>query len=395
MQPIYLDHAATTPVLPEVAEAMDRAVRDGCGNPASQHWFGRAARRVVEEAREQIGEILGLDQSTIHADRVIFTSGGTEANNWAIRTLGRKLGERPGDNPSLAARLLVSAVEHPSVQGPADLCAAEGEIVERIPVERSGIVSAAALAERLETPSRLVSIGLANSETGILQPVAMLADVCRARGVLIHTDAVQAVGKIDVDFRQLGVDALTLAAHKFGGPLGIGALVLRSGISPPPLLYGGFQQEALRPGTESPPLIVGLCKALNIWRREHAERTARLAALRDELQRFLTMAHSEFVVHGADVPRLPQTLNIALIGADRQALFLALDQAGVACSTGSACASGSSEPSPVLRAMGCSESELASSLRFSVGLTTEPADITAAAERICRVFQGLRRATTG
>jgi cysteine desulfurase len=390
MTRVYLDHAATTPLLPEVAEAMDRVQREACGNTASQHGFGRAMRRTVEEARERIGEILGLDQSSIHADRVIFTSGGTEANNWAVRGLGRKVGEAP-----TSARLLVSAVEHPSVQGPADYCAVEGEVVERVPVERSGIVSAAALAERLERPARMVSIGLANSETGILQPIAMLADVCRARGVPIHTDAVQAVGKIDVDFRQLGVDAMTVAAHKFGGPLGIGALIVRSGATVAPLLFGGFQQDALRPGTESPALVVGMHTALDIWQRERALRTARLAALRDELQQRLTAAHPEFVVHGADVPRLPQTLNIAMVGTDRQALFLALDQAGVACSTGSACASGSSEPSPTLRAMGCSEAQLASSLRFSVGLTTDRAEIAVAAERILGVFNGLRRTSGG
>ncbi len=385
MQPIYLDHAATTPLLPEVAAAMDRTARDVCGNPASQHAFGRAARRVVEDARERIGVLLGLEQSSIQADRVVFTSGGTEANNWAVRTLG--LAEERG---RASSRLLVSAVEHPSVQGPADYCARQGETVERIPVEPSGRIDPVRLAAMLERPARLVSVVLGNSETGILQPVPELAALCRERGILMHTDAVQAVGKIDVNFRELGVAAMSLAAHKFHGPLGIGALVLRSDVAPPPLLFGGFQQEALRPGTESPALVVGMCAALEAWHREREERTARLANLRDELELRLRTAHPDFIAHGSGVPRLPQTLNIALVGVDRQAMFLALDQARVACSTGSACASGSSEPSPTLRAMGCSDDVLASSLRFSVGGTTSAAEVCLAAERILRVFQTLR-----
>lgn len=384
MQPIYLDHAATTPLLPEVAAAMERTARDVCGNSASQHAFGRAARRVVEDARERIGVLLGLEQSSIQADRVIFTSGGTEANNWAVRTLG--LADERGRATS---RLLVSAVEHPSVQGPADYCARQGEAVERIPVEPSGRIDPARLAAMLDRPARLVSVVLGNSETGILQPVPELAKLCRERGVWMHTDAVQAIGKIDVNFRELGVAAMSLAAHKFHGPLGIGALVLRSDVAPSPLLFGGFQQEALRPGTESPALVVGMCAALEAWHRERRERTARLANLRDELELRLRTTHPEFIVHGSHVPRLPQTLNIALTGVDRQAMFLALDQARVACSTGSACASGSSEPSPTLRAMGCADDVLASSLRFTVGGTTTAAEVCLAAERILRVFQTL------
>ncbi|MBA4017593.1 MAG: cysteine desulfurase [Pirellula sp.] len=392
MQPIYLDHAATTPLLPEVAAAMDRTARDVCGNPASQHGFGRAARRVVEDARERIGVLLGLEQSSIQADRVIFTSGGTEANNWAVRTLGLADDRNNSDKRDrTASRLLMSAVEHPSVQGPADYCARQGETVERIPVEPNGRIDPARLAAMLERPARLVSVVLGNSETGILQPVAELAALCRERGTLMHTDAVQAIGKIDVNFRELGVDAMTLAAHKFHGPLGIGALVLRSDVAPPPLLFGGFQQEALRPGTESPALVVGMCAALEAWHRERHERTARLANLRDELELRLRTAQPEFVAHGSGGPRLPQTLNIALVGVDRQAMFLALDQVRVACSTGSACASGSSEPSPTLRAMGCSDDALASSLRFSVGATTSAAEVCLAAERILRVFQTLRQ----
>jgi cysteine desulfurase len=218
-----------------------------------------------------------------------------------------------------------------------------------------------------------------------------LAALCRSRGVPTHCDAVQAVGKIDVDFRALGADAMTVAAHKFGGPLGVGALVLRRGVELPPFLFGGFQQAGLRPGTESPALVAGFAAALEVWAREATARTARLAALRDELERLLLAEQPELVVHGRDVPRLPQTLNIALPGVDRQAMFLALDQAGVACSTGSACASGSSEPSPTLRAMGCSADELASSLRFSVGCSTTLAEVVAAAERILHVLRALRR----
>ncbi|MCE9608037.1 MAG: cysteine desulfurase [Planctomycetia bacterium] len=389
MQSIYLDHNATTPLLPEVAEAMDRAARAGYANPASQHAAGRRARRIIEDARERIAEILGVNLATMQPDRLLFTSGGTEANNLALSGLvgGAVKGELAPAPP--AAHVLLSAIEHPSIVGPGERLAAEGYDVEQIPVDGDGRVEVARFAQLLRPTSRLVSLMLGNNETGVLQPVAEVAALCRAQGVLMHTDAAQAVGKIEVDFGKLGVDALSAAAHKFHGPLGIGLLALRRGVVLRPLLIGGFQQEGLRPGTESPVLVVGLLTALEIWARDRETRTAHLTMLRNELERRLLTSCPQIVVHGARVARLPQTLNIAFVGANRQAMLMALDQAGVACSTGSACASGSSRPSPTLEAMCCSPAELESSLRFSVGSTTTTAEIVEAAARITAVFHEL------
>lgn len=379
MQTIYLDHNATTPLLPEVADALDAAHRAGYANPASQHAAGRRARRAVEEARERIGMLLGADVGSMHSDRVIFTSGGTEANNLALN------GQRG------ASHLLISAIEHPSVRGPAERLRSTGCDVETIPVDGNGVIDPADVAARLRPTTRRVSVMLGNNETGVLQPVAEIAALCRARGVGVHTDAVQAVGKIPVHFRDLGVDAMTVAAHKFHGPLGIGCLIVRADALPEPQSAGGFQQGGLRPGTEPTALILGFAAALEAWHREGAARTARLAALRDEFELRLTAAVPQAVIQSRTADRLPHTSCIAFVGVDRQAMLLALDQAGVCCSTGSACASGSSEPSPTLIAMGRPTAELQSSLRFSMGVATTPAEIAEAVERIRRVDHELRR----
>jgi cysteine desulfurase len=236
---------------------------------------------------------------------------------------------------------------------------------------------------------------LGNHETGVLQPVAEIAALCRKANVPVHTDATQVVGKLPVDCTSLGVDALSFSGHKFHGPAGIGGLLLRSGVKLQPLHYGGFQQAGLRPGTESAPLAAGLHAALQLWHDEADDRARRMTALRD---RFEATLHADLsnivvhgiVVHGAASARLPHTSGIAFLGLDRQALLMALDQAGVACSTGSACASGSSEPSPVLLAMGCPTAEIEGSLRFSLGAFTTPADVDQAAHRISSVVNHLR-----
>jgi cysteine desulfurase len=380
---------------------MNRATRDGLANPASGHAAGRKARRLVEDARERIAEILGLDTSRESGDRLIFTSGGTEANNWVFAAMEHALDVAPAADRR-SPHALVSAVEHPSVLGPAARLAERGWQVERISVDRSGRLELGDFSAKLRPDTRLVSVMLGNNETGVIQPVAEVALECRRRGILVHTDAVQAVGKIDVRFSVLGVDAMTVAAHKFHGPIGIGALVLRHGIELRPLMVGGFQQSGLRPGTESPLLVAGMLAALEAWHRDPVARTRHLSAMRDDLQRRLVETCGPTVVHGlnnehaiSDVrgsaaDRLPQTLNIAFVGLDRQALFVALDAAGVACSTGSACASGSSEPSPTLVAMGCSEAETHGSLRFSVGAATTAAEVAEGAARISRVVNELR-----
>ena len=282
---IYLDHNATTPLDPRVLEAMTRGWRECGANPASQHGPGRKARRVLEEARESIGTILGAKTSGMDADQVIFTSSGTEANNLAL--LG------PAGEPG--GRVVVSAIEHPSVIGPAEELRRRGWDVQIAPVDGDGLVRVEALAKLLDVGSvaepltphprplshkgrgeqedaaascRLVSIMLANNETGVIQQVAQIAALCRERGVLLHTDAVQAVGKIPVSFRDLGVDAMTVAPHKFHGPLGIGALVIRHETKLQPQLFGGFQQQAQRPGTEAVALAAGFARRWNCGRKK-------------------------------------------------------------------------------------------------------------------------------
>jgi cysteine desulfurase len=232
---------------------------------------------------------------------------------------------------------------------------------------------------------------LANNETGVLQPVGELAKLCAEHEIPLHTDAVQVAGKLPLDFRQIGASAMTVTAHKFHGPRGIGALVVRHGVQLAPLLHGGFQQAGLRPGTEDVALAIGMFTALELCQKEASQRASRMTALRDRLEAQLLAGDPRAVVSGARAPRLPHTSNIAFVGVNRQALLMALDLAGVACSTGSACASGSSEPSPVLRAMGCDDEVVEGALRVSLGATTTAAEVDEGARRILLTVQELRR----
>lgn len=384
MTPIYLDNNATTPTHPEVIAAMTQVLRAGLGNPSSQHGAGRRARRVLEDARSEIGRWLGARTTGMDADQVIFTSGGTEANNLALRGLIR----RPTD------RILVSAIEHPSVTATAESLRIQRAAVSSIPVTKQGVVDLSALERQLrDAPTALVSVMLGNNETGILQPVSDVVRLCRHHGALIHTDAVQAVGKIAVDFRELGVDAMTVSAHKFHGPIGVGVLVVRAGVRVEPVLLGGFQQAGLRPGTESAGLAVGMARALQEWDSERGTRPLRLGKLRDDFELGLKRELPEIVVHGAEVDRLPHTSCIGFPGLDRQALLMAFDLAGVACSTGSACASGSSQRSPVLVAMGAPEPVLDGSLRFSFSVFNTANEVREAVHRISRIVKDLRQRT--
>jgi cysteine desulfurase len=375
---IYLDYNSTTPLLDEVVAAMAEWQTTRFGNPSSQHAIGRRARQALDQARDEIGRMLGGQLSGSLGDRVIFTSGGTEANNLALLGI---IGFAEADVPPGEA--IISTIEHHSVTAVADLLERRGWTIHRLGVTRDGVVDPAALDGRLNERTRFVSVMLANNETGVIQPVAEMARRCQALGVPMHTDAAQIVGKLPVDFRGLGVSALTVAAHKFHGPLGIGALVIRDDLELQPLVVGGFQQEGLRGGTESVALAVGMHAALASWEREQDARAARLRHLRDRLETGLKEGYGgRVVVNGADAERLPHTSNLALTGLNRQALVMALDLAGVACSTGSACASGSSEPSRTLVAMDCDPDVLAASVRFSLGATTTAEEIDEAVERI-------------
>lgn len=359
---VYLDYNATAPVRPEAAEAVAAALAE-VGNASSVHRHGRASRRRLEDAREAVAALVDA-----RAGQVVFTGGGTEANNLALVGTGRP-------------RLLVSAGEHDSVLAAAPRA-------ERIPLRRDGRVSLSKLAAMLAEDARptLVSVMLANNETGVVQPLAEVASLAREFGALVHCDAVQAAGKIPVDMPALGVDLLTLSAHKLGGPQGAGALVVGEGVSLQPLLRGGRQEHGLRAGTEALPAIAGFGAAARAA-AETLPAAAALAALRDRLEREVTALAPEAVIFGAEAERLPNTTCFALPAIPAETQVMALDLGGVAVSSGSACSSGKVRPSHVLEAMGASPAEAAGAIRVSLGWRSEPTDV----DRFLEVWGALYR----
>lgn len=386
---IYLDHNATTPMSPEVAEAMQECYTAPYFNPASQHEFGRRARRVLEGARERIAALLGARTEGARRDRLVFTSGGTESNNLALCGLSWRSGEVKGatDPPHLIA----STVEHSSIASVVEYLRRCGSQVDYLCVDANGSVETQRLEGLIRPNTRVVAAMLGQNETGVLQPVVELAAICAAHGVPLHTDAAQVIGKLPVNFRSLGAATMTVAAHKFYGPVGIGALLVRHDVKLQPQLFGGFHQDGLRPGTQSVALAVGMCRALELWDAERVARTAHLERMRDRFEELLLAGWPAAQVIGVRSRRLPNTSHVAFVGLDRQVLFMAIDRAGVACSTGSACASGSSEPSPVLAAMGCSPGVIGSALRFSLGATTTAEEVDEAARRITQCCNDLGR----
>jgi cysteine desulfurase len=380
MGPIYLDHNATTPLDPEVLEAMRPHWLAG-GNPESRHAAGRAARRAWDGARETVAGLLGAEPS-----EVVFTSGGTEANNLALFGLAGA-----ADGPG---HLVAGPLEHPAVAEPVARLEASGFAVARPEVGPEGVVSAEGMAAAIRPETRLAALILAHNETGALQPVGPLAALAAGRGVPVHTDAVQAVGRIPVDFRSLGVATLAASAHKFHGPAGVGVLLVRTGVTLGPLLFGGGQQQGRRPGTAAVALAVGLAAALGRWHREAAARVARWTSLRDRLDAGLLAAlgPDQVVRTGPAAPllRLPQTLHVGFPGLDGDALLMQLDLAGVRASLGSACASGTTRPSASLLAMRIPADRLRSSVRFSLGATTTEAEIDEALARIVAVVRRIR-----
>ncbi len=374
---IYLDANATTRPFPEVVETVARHLASTTGNPGSRHADGRQARRVLEAAREKIADLLGADPS-----EVVFTSGGTEANNLAI------LGRTQGPTGTVA----VTDGEHPATLETTRALVQRGWRLETLPINADGRLHSHA-TQTLEATSdlRLVTMLLANNETGVIQDVEPLAQWCRDRGVPLFVDAVQAVGKMPLNFHQMGVSLLSLGAHKFHGPRGVGALLVRDGVKLAPLTLGGHQEVGRRPGTESVALIAGMATALEHCLQHLVERTTLLNQLRDRLQSRLAAECSPVVINGSIEHRLPNTLNIAFPGVDGEALLVALDLEGISCSLGSACASGSAEPSPVLLAMNCPPEVYRSSVRFSVSTDNTLDEIDEACRRIARVVQRLRK----
>ena len=378
---VYLDNAATTPVRPEVLEAMLPYLgREAFGNPSSAHRFGRTARAGLEEAKRTIAECLGVEPG-----QVIFTSGGTEADNLAI--IGSALAARDRGGPF---RVAVSAVEHKAVLAAAHAVRHLGGEEILVGVSASGIVEEEALDEVLARGVALVSVMWVNNEVGTVQPIARLAERCRAAGVCFHSDAVQAFGKVPLSLSDAGCTLLTISGHKIGAAKGVGALIVRDRGAVEAIIHGGGQQYGIRPGTENVPGIVGLGRAVELAAAEQAESAARLGALRDELERRVLAIVPDAVINAWQAERAPHVSNISIPGTDSEALLMHLDLAGVACSSGSACSTGAIEPSHVLTAMGVPRELGIAALRFSFGKDNTAEDVDAVIGALPKIVEKVR-----
>jgi len=378
METIYFDNNATTPIANSVVEALTSALQQGLKNPASQHELGRQSRKQLEITRERVGGLLGCNQLDSNENVVVFTSGGTEANNLAILGICESFPQR--------GRIIISGVEHPSVSMVGEILKKDGWDLQVVNTLLNGKIDLDHLDSLINDETRLVSVMLANNETGVIQPITDVVTLCKNRGVLVHTDAVQAVGKMPVDFQQLGVDALSLSAHKIHGPVGVGALLIKKGCPVAPVLHGGFQQNGIRPGSEACPLPIAFSKALELYLDHQDANISHLLGLREKLESGILGLFPAATVIGHETPRLPQTTCIAFPKVDRQALMMALDVAGICCSTGSACASGSSEPSPVLIAMGLPEGVIDGAVRFSLSIYNTPVEVDAVIEILSEIL---------
>ena len=377
----YLDNAATTPVRPEVLEAMLPYLgKEAFGNPSSAHRFGRAARAGVEEAKRAVAEAVGAEPN-----QVVFTSGGTEADNLAI--IGAALAARDRGGPF---RVVVSATEHKAALAAAHAVKHLGGEELILPVTASGRVEPAALERAVAGGVAVVSVMWVNNEVGTIQPVRELADRCSEAGIPFHSDAVQAFGKVPVSFRDSGCALLTISGHKIGAPKGIGALIVRDRKAVEAIIHGGGQQFGIRPGTENVPGIVALGIAARLAASEQAELSARLRELRNELERRLLAIVPDAVINGWQEERAPHITNVSIPGTDSEALLMHLDLAGVACSSGSACSTGTVEPSHVLTAMGVPRDLGVAALRFSFGKDTTIEDIEAATAVLPKVVEKVR-----
>jgi cysteine desulfurase len=375
---IYLDHNASTPVRPEVCEAMARALAEEHANPSSLHRDGQRARAAIERAREQVAALAGAAPA-----EVVFVSGGTEGDHLAL--IGAAWARH-----SNGQRIALSAIEHHAVHGAGELLAEQGFAVSHLPVDREGRIKLDAVDD-LPQDTTVIAVMLANNETGVIQPVAEAAARAHRRGARVVCDAVQAAGKLAVEASALEVDYLVFSGHKFGGPKGAGALVVRRGAPLMPLFRGSGHERGRRGGTENLPGIVGLGVAAECAARDLAAEPARLLALRERLEAGIRALAPDAVVHGAGAPRLPNTVNVSLPGARSDHLLMALDVRGVAVSAGAACASGAVEPSPVLTAMGVPGELAVCALRLSLGRTTTAAEVDQALGALAEALPAARR----
>jgi cysteine desulfurase len=379
---IYFDHNATTPVDPAVVETLTAVLRDDYGNASSVHHFGQQAKARLDDARTAVAALIGAE-----ASELVFTSGGTEADNFAIRGVAEAL------EPTGRRHLIASAIEHEAVLNTLKALARRGWRTTLLPVDARGIVDPASLEAALTDETALVSVMHANNEIGTIQPIAELARIARSRGTLFHTDAVQSVAKIPVNVAALGVDLLSLSAHKFNGPKGVGALWIRRGTRITATMTGGKHERNRRAGTENVPAIAGLGAAAVRARTKLAAESQRLAALRDRLERAVLASVPGTAVNGAPEPRVPNTTNISFDGVEAESLLIALDLEGIAVSTGSACSSGTLEPSHVLRAMGLPTHRTQNSIRISLGAGNTDAEIDLFVEKLPGIVTKLRSLT--
>jgi cysteine desulfurase len=377
MQRIYLDHNATTPVHPIVLEAMLPYMGSEFGNPSSAHYFGQRASQAIEGAREAVAALIGARSSEI-----VFTSGGTEADNAAILGVvghAQRTQKQSGRSP---LHVITTAIEHDAVLNACRALEARGVSVTYVPAGRDGIVSLDAIRSALRPETALISVMHANNEIGTLQPIEEIGQIAAEADIPFHTDAVQSAGKIAIDVNRFGVDLLSLSAHKFYGPKGVGALFIRKGVEIDPLLYGGGNERGRRAGTENVASIVGLGKACELARRDMAEASAHLCELRNRLEEGLLARIHGARINGDPARRVPNTSSLMLLGVDSESLVIALDLAGLACSAGAACSSGAVDPSHVLTAIGLAAAEARASLRFSVGRANTREEIDKALELI-------------
>jgi len=371
--PAYLDHNATAPLEATVLEAMLPYLREHFGNPSSVHRHGRRARAAIDGAREQVAALVNA-----HPSQVVFTSGGTEANNLAIK--GVAASHRPG-------RILIGVTEHPSVAESAESLIEKGWQVERLPVDREGMLQRDALITQTRKGAALLSVMYANNETGAVQNVAAVAEIARANGALLHTDAVQAAGKLPLDFGVCGAHLLSMSAHKIGGPKGVGALIADKAVELKPLLHGGGQEKERRSGTENVAGIVGFGAAAALVQERLAAYSLRVARLREQLENGLR-ALEGIEIFSQQARRVPNTSCFGVHGMDGETLVLNLDRQGFAVSSGSACASGSADPSPVLLAMGVDRELARGGLRVSLGWSNTEADVEAFLAAFAKVLAG-------
>jgi cysteine desulfurase len=383
MPRIYLDYNATTPVAPDVLDGMLPFLSGDYGNAASIHTPGQRARAALDTARQQVAALIGA-----RPQEIVFTSGGTESDNHAVFGAVAATEQRP-------AHVITTAIEHEAVLHACEELERQGILVTFVGVSRAGVVDVEAVRSAIRLETVLISVMHANNEAGSVQPIAELGRLARQHKIVLHTDAVQSAGKITIDVNALGVDLLTLSAHKFYGPKGIGALYVRSGSKVRQILFGGHHQRGFRPGTENVAGAVGMGKAAEIAREQLHSYAERVTALRDRLEAGILQRVPDCNVNGAAAERVANTTNFCFSGIEGEALVIALDLKGIAISTGAACSSGAVEPSHVLLAMGLTADEARSSVRFSLGRHTTPQEIDSTVEAVTAAVTQLRAVAPG